>query len=269
VGHAVASGTRRALACTGMLRGMGCLAAFVVLTALPVRQVQADDDSTASTQIEFAAAEGSGSGTFGCGQQTRVRYVSAAVEVRHSERPPDAPEGQGMTLLAGAALQGRRETATERPTEDDGGRPLGMSWFEGRGGGHLRIGYRHRYFGVEAGGGLWIDSGYATVFPEFEASIGARNLIYVLGGVGAAQLTTQLTFAYPYLGLGCVPARGLELEARWGIHQEVFHSADRVDVIWRLRMSEKWAFRGGLALGEFVGQPSLAREASIGFQFSP
>ena len=254
----------------GMLRSAGGLIAFVVLAALPARHAQAEDDDQGSTQVEFAAAQGSGSG-FGCGQQTRVHYVQAAVQVRHSERAIDDPRGRGVTLLAGAAVAGSRTTAITEPSYEDWGRPLGDSWGESRFGGHLRLGYWTRYFGVEGGGFVvfFPDASFAAVgLPEGEAWIGRRDLLYLLGGAGVSQLTTQLGYAEPYLGFGCVPTPGLELEALWSRQIGGPAYGDRVDLIWRLRMSRHWAFRGGLALGEFIGQPSYSHEASIGLQFS-
>jgi len=255
-----------------MLRGSGALGLFVVLTALPAGG-RAEGEEHGVTQVEFAAAEGSGSGTFGCAQQTRVRYVRAAVEVRHSEREATAPQGQGMTVVLGAAVDGTHSTIIEPPPEPPlEGRALGESWLQGRVGGHMRLGYRHRFFGLEGGiAGVVVPSSstYASFFPQGEVSLGLRDLLYFMGGVGASQLTMQLNFAYPYLGVGFRPARNLEVEALWGVYDAGLSYVDRVDVIWRLRMSRKWAFRGGLAVGEFAEKASLSREASLGLQFTP
>lgn len=259
-----------------MLRGTGGVVLFVVATALPGRSAGADaDDEEGVTQVEVAVAEGSGSGTFGCGQQTRVRYVRAAVQARHSERSQEDPRGQGVTVLVGATVEGGRETVVEPPEEDSDERPLGESWFDGRVGAQLRLGYRHRYFGVEGGGAFVVGTGQtpaALVFPNLEVSLGRRDLVYVLGGLGAAQLTTQLAYSAPYFGVGCLPVRGLEVEGFWAFQGEGWVPADRIDVIWRLRINERFKLRGGLAIGDLGGNSAVsmfAREASIGLVFQP
>jgi hypothetical protein len=267
-----------------MLRCAGGLATFITLTALPAMPARAAEADTATTEVEAAVAEGSGTGTFGCSGQSRVRYVRAAVQVRHSQHSSAEPEKGGATVLLGAAVEGARVVATELPTPIDlpgedhenseAGEPrveLGDAWLQGRVGGHLRIGYRHPLFGIELGAGVIIapGNGVAWVYPDAELTIGQRDFAWVFGGVGAAQLTTQLSYAQPYVGVGYCPTRFLRLEGRWGLYSGLdLGPADRFDLTWWVPISQHVAFRGGLALGQFRGDQPVSHEASIGLQFA-
>lgn len=258
-----------------MLRWWGLVTAFLVFTALPVA---AADEEGGSTELEVAVAEGSGTGTFGCGQPARVRYVRAAVQVRHTEASAD-PERGGATVLLGTAVDVSRVVALEdeellegvEPTDESPAVAAGDTWIRGRFGGHLRIGYRHRFFGIEGGAGVVIaPDAWTLIYPDAELTLGPRDRFWGFVGVGAAQVTTQLAFAQPYLGLGAQPAPWLRLEGRWGLYfgggSDV---ADRVDVIWWVPCSKVMALRGGWALGQFGGQHPISHEASLGLAFTP
>jgi|GEM_PF-2513307 len=260
-----------------MLRIAGGLATFLLLTALPVTSVHADEPE-GSTQLEVAVAEGSGTGTFGCGQQARVRYVRAAVEVRHTEHSSRAPDEGGATVVLGGAVDGARVVAmeTEDPVVPEGTDPgavveIGDSWFQGRFGGHLRVGYRHPLFGIEGGAGVVIAPGAAEtiVYPDAEFTLGPRDRIWGFVGVGAAQLTTQLSYAQPFVGLGVRPSPWLRMEGRWGRYVAGgLGPSDRVDFTWWVPFSRRVAFRGGLAVGQFEGEQPVSHEISVGLALS-
>jgi hypothetical protein len=261
-----------------MLRGLGGLTAFVVLTALPVLPARAEpeDHGDGQNELEVAVAEGSGTGTFGCGQQSRVRYVRAAVQVRHTEASSE-PDRGGATVLLGAAVDGSRVVALEDEVvlgDSDTEEPpiqAGDAWFQGRFGGHLRLGYRHRLFGIEGGFGAVIAPGATVlIYPSAEFTLGPRDRFWGFVGVGASQLTTQLVYAQPYLGLGAQAAPWLRLEGRWGLYLGGdSYAMDRVDLTWWVPCSKVVAFRGGLALGQLGDGQPVAHEASLGLMFTP
>lgn len=226
-----------------------------------------------------AAGETSGWTGFGCAaQQSRVRYVTGAGEVRYSERARDDPEGAGFTAVAGTALELGRERVLQQPQDESGSAPAA---YGGEGpstlwAAHARLGYYDSWFGAEGGAGVvlkWNEASaydsWVLPFPDVRVSVGPRKVFYGFVGIGNSQ-PSSMALAVAYGGLGWPASPWLRLEGRCAL--DVAHLATfvRGDLTAFVRAAPRWAVRVGMNSAAPLGRdPSPPFEASLGFVFTP
>ena len=248
------------------------LVGIVIVVALPCFSTRAR--ATGTTDVEVAGYEGQTSGNFGgCGPSGRVRYGGLAAEVRHSERRPNAEEGMGLTGVVGAAVEYDRVTVRSAEVDPNSPNVLRDTRFGSfLGGAHARVGYHFHHVGFEAGIALWsgfrspnVDSLSALALPEAQVTLGPRDFIYAVGGVGVPQLSQTMRYGLPYAGLGFAFDSGARVETRLGIHRagpDLFSTAAfRLDATWYVPLDPMWSLRAGLGIGE---GSDLEREANLG-----
>lgn len=249
---------------------LGCAVTAFVLPCLSARA-----RATGTTDVEVAGYEGQTSGNFGgCGPSGRVRYGGLAAEVRHSQRRPNAEEGMGWTGVVGAAVEYDHVTVRSAEADPDNPNVLRDARFGSfLGGAHARVGYHFHYVGFEAGLALWsgfrspnVDSLSALALPEAQITLGPRDFIYAVGGVGVPQVSQTMRYGLPYAGLGFAFDSGARLEARLGVHRagpDLFSTVvPRLDATWYVPLDPMWSLRAGLGIGS---SSEVEREANLGF----
>jgi len=231
------------------------------------------------TEVEavVAAGEASGAAHFGCSsQQTRVRYVVGAVEVRRSARPAMHPNGAGFTARAGAALEVTHEQVVGEHLSGEAtslpGDGVTATWAA-----HARLGHYDRWIGAEGGIGIvhkWAEAStrdsWVLPYPDVRVSVGPRDVFYGFVGLGNSQPSSMAVG--PYAGLSWSASPRLRLETRLAIEAAHGSSQFRGDLVCFAQVAPRWWLRGGFGVGRETNQYVLgppSGEANLGFVFAP
>lgn len=234
------------------------------------------------TEVEGAAYQGSSSGDWGCGPSGRLHYGGLGAQLRHSQREPSPQAGRGATITVGGAVELQRSTtdAVIPDPWDSFGEPLPQNTTDSTvtnhgvfGAFHARGGYHFRYVGAELGIAAW--SGFESyrssgadwvALPQIELTLGPRDVFYMVGGFGVAQLTQTMRYSLPYVGAGFALGKRSLLELRVSASRSgpavATSLAPRLDALWLVPIDARWSLRAGLGLAD--GESRLDREASLG-----